>query len=82
MWQLTIQHEIEKTNLAKTIEALETEKVSLKQQLDDEKRKIEDLVFNYEEESITKSEIQVSSLREKRKWKKYRNNHILVLIFS
>lgn len=59
LFQLTIQHEIEKTNLAKTIETLQTEKVSLKQQLDEEKRKIEDLVFNYEEESITKSEIQV-----------------------
>lgn len=53
--------------MAKTIEALETEKISLKQQLDDEKRKIEDLVFNYEEESITKSEIQVLFLSARKK---------------
>lgn len=67
--------------MAKTIETLETEKVSLKQQLDEEKRKIEDLVFNYEEESISKSEIQVFILYSRKRGKRMESN-IFVFVYK
>ena len=57
--QVFAQHEIQNTNLSQTIEKLEKEKTILLQQLEESKKKLEDLQFNLEEESITKSEIQV-----------------------
>lgn len=54
-----MHYEIEKTNLLLVIDNLQKEKNELQQQLEEEKRKAEILQFNYEEESITKCEIQV-----------------------
>lgn len=56
--QAFLEHEIKNTNLVQTVEKLEKEKSELLHQLEEEKKKIEDLQFNFEEESITKSEIQ------------------------
>lgn len=54
-----MEHEIEKTNFQRTIDSLVKEKNDLQINLDEEKKKIEELIFTYEEESLTKSEIQV-----------------------
>ncbi len=53
------QHEIDIGSLQRTVEALEKDKIDLQHSLDDEKKKVEDLLFAFEEESISKSEIQV-----------------------
>lgn len=54
--------DLQKTTFQQTIDKLEKEKSVLENQLEEERKKIEDLQFNYEEESITKSEIQVRNL--------------------
>ncbi|XP_065200796.1 CAP-Gly domain-containing linker protein 1-like isoform X3 [Planococcus citri] len=56
--EVCAEMELQKATFQQAIEKLEKDKATLVSQLEEERKKIEDLQFNYEEESITKSEIQ------------------------
>ncbi|XP_009996719.1 PREDICTED: CAP-Gly domain-containing linker protein 1 isoform X4 [Chaetura pelagica] len=60
-----LEMEAKMDQLRAMVEAADREKVELLNQLEEEKRKVEDLQFRVEEESITKGDLEVATVSEK-----------------
>ncbi|XP_069922237.1 CAP-Gly domain-containing linker protein 1 isoform X11 [Oryctolagus cuniculus] len=60
-----LELEAKMDQLRTMVEAADREKVELLNQLEEEKRKVEDLQFRVEEESITKGDLEVATVSEK-----------------
>ncbi|XP_069726944.1 CAP-Gly domain-containing linker protein 1 isoform X5 [Phaenicophaeus curvirostris] len=60
-----LEMEAKMDRLRAMVEAADREKVELLNQLEEEKRKVEDLQFLVEEESITKGDLEVATVSEK-----------------
>lgn len=63
--QHVLELEAKMDQLRTMVEAADREKVELLNQLEEEKRKVEDLQFRVEEESITKGDLEVATVSEK-----------------
>lgn len=63
--QYVMETEAKMDQLRRLVEAADREKVELLNQLEEEKRKVEDLQFRVEEESITKGDLEVATVSEK-----------------
>ncbi|XP_043834615.1 CAP-Gly domain-containing linker protein 1 isoform X10 [Dromiciops gliroides] len=63
--QHVLEMEAKMDQLRAMVEAADREKVELLNQLEEEKRKVEDLQFRVEEESITKGDLEVATVSEK-----------------
>ncbi|CAI9164111.1 unnamed protein product [Rangifer tarandus platyrhynchus] len=63
--QHILELEAKMDQLRTMVEAADREKVELLNQLEEEKRKVEDLQFRIEEESITKGDLEVATVSEK-----------------
>ncbi|XP_069611723.1 CAP-Gly domain-containing linker protein 1 isoform X7 [Ranitomeya imitator] len=63
--QYVMEMEGKMDQLRAMVEAADREKVELLNQLEEEKRKVEDLQFRVEEESITKGDLEVATVSEK-----------------
>ncbi|XP_053557738.1 CAP-Gly domain-containing linker protein 1 isoform X4 [Bombina bombina] len=63
--QYVIEMEAKMDQLRAMVEAADREKVEFLNQLEEEKRKVEDLQFRVEEESITKGDLEVATVSEK-----------------
>uniref|UniRef100_A0A6I8RRG6 CAP-Gly domain containing linker protein 1 n=1 Tax=Xenopus tropicalis TaxID=8364 RepID=A0A6I8RRG6_XENTR len=63
--QYVVEMEAKMDQLRALVEAADREKVELLNQLEEEKRKVEDLQFRVEEESITKGDLEVATVSEK-----------------
>ncbi|XP_039218486.1 CAP-Gly domain-containing linker protein 1 isoform X18 [Crotalus tigris] len=63
--QRILETEAKMDQLRALVEAADREKVELLNQLEEEKRKVEDLQFRVEEESITKGDLEVATVSEK-----------------
>ncbi|XP_072351552.1 CAP-Gly domain-containing linker protein 1 isoform X10 [Scyliorhinus torazame] len=63
--QHVLEMETKMDQLRALVEAADREKVELLNQLEEEKRKVEDLQFRVEEESITKGDLEVATVSEK-----------------
>ncbi|XP_075033980.1 CAP-Gly domain-containing linker protein 1 isoform X1 [Mixophyes fleayi] len=63
--QYVMEMESKMDQLRAMVEAADREKVELLNQLEEEKRKVEDLQFRVEEESITKGDLEVATVSEK-----------------
>ncbi|XP_038619692.1 CAP-Gly domain-containing linker protein 1 isoform X4 [Tachyglossus aculeatus] len=63
--QHSLEMEAKMDQLRAMVEAADREKVELLNQLEEEKRKVEDLQFRVEEESITKGDLEVATVSEK-----------------
>ncbi|XP_028914432.1 CAP-Gly domain-containing linker protein 1 isoform X10 [Ornithorhynchus anatinus] len=63
--QHALEMEAKMDQLRAMVEAADREKVELLNQLEEEKRKVEDLQFRVEEESITKGDLEVATVSEK-----------------
>uniref|UniRef100_A0A8D0BPF9 CAP-Gly domain containing linker protein 1 n=1 Tax=Salvator merianae TaxID=96440 RepID=A0A8D0BPF9_SALMN len=63
--QRILEMEAKMDQLRALVEAADREKVELLNQLEEERRKVEDLQFRVEEESITKGDLEVATVSEK-----------------
>ncbi|XP_072310409.1 CAP-Gly domain-containing linker protein 1 isoform X2 [Eucyclogobius newberryi] len=63
--QYAIEMEAKLDQLRSLVEAADREKVELLNQLEEEKRKVEDLQFRVEEECITKGDLEVATVSER-----------------
>ncbi|XP_026640025.1 CAP-Gly domain-containing linker protein 1 isoform X12 [Microtus ochrogaster] len=63
--QHVLELEAKMDQLRTMVEAADREKVELLNQLEEERRKVEDLQFRVEEESITKGDLEVATVSEK-----------------
>ncbi|XP_078523696.1 CAP-Gly domain-containing linker protein 1 isoform X6 [Lissotriton helveticus] len=63
--QYVNEMEAKMDQLRSMVEAADREKVELLNQLEEEKRRVEDLQFRVEEESITKGDLEVATVSEK-----------------
>nr|XP_033810126.1 CAP-Gly domain-containing linker protein 1 isoform X6 [Geotrypetes seraphini] len=63
--QYVMEMEAKMDQLRSMVEAADREKVEFLNQLEEEKRKVEDLQFRVEEESITKGDLEVATVSEK-----------------
>ncbi|XP_066465646.1 CAP-Gly domain-containing linker protein 1 isoform X4 [Tiliqua scincoides] len=63
--QRILEMEAKMDHLRALVEAADREKVELLNQLEEERRKVEDLQFRVEEESITKGDLEVATVSEK-----------------
>ncbi|CAL9682365.1 unnamed protein product [Knipowitschia caucasica] len=63
--QYAVDMEAKLDQLRSLVEAADREKVELSNQLEEEKRKVEDLQFRVEEECITKGDLEVATVSER-----------------